>query len=337
MAIDEIIVTAPRVPNVLPSDFYASLQIPAPPVRDPDVNRAFIPPVLPVPIEEIVVTAKPPPVRPPPVSGSVGVWGGIAILLGLTAAELMRQLSEQKLDAAYWDWWLLAPRRPPVEIPVKPVVGPGDSEVTVKVAPPPPQRAPQPVFFDPDLDPWEMVPVYPVTYTPPAPAPTPTAPAVPQPQPLEIPQPLATPRNTPYVNPLPLPIGSPFLDPLPQPYAKPTPTPQARPQVRPLVSPTPQPTVGPGPTPFPLTVGQPGTLPLPQEYPLPLTQPQPTPASQCPPCPRASKRERKEPREACYRKLVKEGRYEDLDQVYEWAEIDCDTGKELPANYLEDY
>lgn len=65
-----------------------------------------------------------------------------------------------------------------------------------------------------------------------------------------------------------------------------------------------------------------------------LTSPQVSPLAQllnkrrddnCPPC----EKEVKEARTECYKKLVKEGLFEDLDTEYNWVEIDCVTGSEL--------
>lgn len=330
MPIEEIVVTVSPSAAAISgfADYFYLPDLPAPPVRD----EAFLVPAVPQVIEEIIVSAK----RTPVARATTGAGAfelGAALLLGLTAAEILRQISEQQLEEEFWDLMLLEPSPTPIEIPVRPVPGPADSEITVTTPTPIPQRAPQPVFFDPDLDPWEMIPVNPVILPSPAPVAPPTALPEPFATPLEIPQPAPTPTRRPFADPLGFPIGSPFLDPLPQPYATPTPTPRAQPTPLPLASP--QPTPQPGASPFPtgLTQPQPDTLPLPE----PLPEPQMV--GRCPPCPKDKEQEEREkPRDVCYRKLVKEARYPDLDTEYEWAEIDCDTGREITQdNFLEDF
>jgi hypothetical protein len=86
--------------------------------------------------------------------------------------------------------------------------------------------------------------------------------------------------------------------------------------------PTPFAVPSPLPTPTPLTGIE--ARPVPFALPQPSTR-VPTQADRCPPC----QEELPEPRDACFKKLVKEGITPDLDESFNWVEIDCFTGREL--------
>jgi len=81
-------------------------------------------------------------------------------------------------------------------------------------------------------------------------------------------------------------------------------------------------------TPFNLTDFEPGSLDLPQPQPQPQTDPQ----RRCKPCP---EEEPPEPREKCFKGGYKEGRMDDDLEFFQWAQIDCETGKELTKKEIE--
>jgi len=112
--------------------------------------------------------------------------------------------------------------------------------------------------------------------------------------------------------------------------------PQRRPERRPDLRPGFRPTFRPGtPKVTPQTrKGTPpsplfgvGTVEVPRtiEFPRVGQDPQPETDKKCKPC----KKKKDEPREKCYKKLVKEAVYPKDDTAYNWTEIDCITGREL--------
>lgn len=132
----------------------------------------------------------------------------------------------------------------------------------------------------------------------PTPAPTPK----PAPAPRRVPRPTPTPRRVPFGIPLP------FRFPAPRPISAPSPVPL-----------TP---VGPGRVDLPSTIEDPTSFAAPQ----PFTS-TPQDVSRCPPC--KAEEEPDTPRTECFKKLVKENVFPSQDEVFNWVEIDCFTGREL--------
>lgn len=62
---------------------------------------------------------------------------------------------------------------------------------------------------------------------------------------------------------------------------------------------------------------------------MPQPQPQPQPdQARCKPCPKR-KKEKEKRRNRCYKKMVEERAFARWDKEYQWAEIDCETGRPL--------
>lgn len=249
----------------------------------------------------------------------------IAGIGGYLGSAIARDISQRRLDEAY-ELSDIPPRvKPDSPLKLKPEVKAEVLPEIKVVAKRLYKRAPMPQFFSVDDDPWEMQTVYPRELEPAA------APEIVL-SPLEIPAP-TLPGTLPA--PTEFPISQPFSDPLAQPFATPLAQPFSTPLAQPFADPLAQPFATPIPTPTGVTL--PGNLTTPQGLALPLPQAQPQPQTRpatagCPPCPKTKckkTKEKKKKRDQCYRQLVKQGRYEELDQVYQWAEIDCDTGREL--------
>ena len=298
-------------------------------------GRAFLPPVLPLVITEIIeeVTVTAPKVAKVPLGGIGGVLTGLAMI----GAEMAREFSQQRLDEAYRVFQDVQPR--PKDSPVKtiePEVIP-EIVVTARRPFPGPVRIPQDYsFIGPDTDPFVMVPISP-RFMPTQPAAVPDI-AVPQPILPEIqPLPLDIPLPLPTIQPLPLPTIQPFpgpgtiVAPLPQAQPQPSPLPLPLPQPLPLPLPDilPQPFAPPAPVPLTPTSPVGVSFPFPFATPLPLTQPRlATPSKKCPPC-KKQKEKKEKKRTECWKKLVKEGITAKQDKEFRWVPIDCRTGREL--------
>lgn len=63
----------------------------------------------------------------------------------------------------------------------------------------------------------------------------------------------------------------------------------------------------------------------PLQFPVPEAQPQPDPARRCKPC----KEDNPKPRDKCFKGLYRERRLDTEVDFVEWAEINCETGREL--------
>jgi hypothetical protein len=348
-SIPEIIVPGTPMPGpgsapFVPFDIYNQSKAITRP-SNPDSSVAFVAPALPQVIDEIIVQASRPklPGRLTSLSkpSLFSFAGFYAVIGGLFIAKTIEELQRQAIDESFAEF--MAPQRvPPAEIPVKTITDIFPN-ILVKAKRPTGLLAmpPMPMFQTDDLpDPFVMIPVLPRHVTTPAPAapvvapeteipiPSPVFPlripiplGIPLPLPLTAPQPVGVPLpltapgtvTAPMPQPHPLPLGLP--QPHPVPFVNPFPQPQAQPQPLPL----------PQPRPLPTTFGSP--LPRAMPLPLPLAQPTPTTAGtqECEPC----APEEPETRTNCFKKLVREGTTSDLDETYEWNEIDCFTGRDL--------
>lgn len=293
--------------------------------------RGFVPPAtLPI-IEEIIVTA---PRTQTLVSGarigSAGftLAGFFAVVGGYTLAAIIDKLGDQLLTRSLRESEPIF--KPSLDTPLRVIEPPPMFELIVKgvkslLLPP------LPIFISPDADPFRMIPIEPVRLperiTAPAPgvlAPAPLEIPAPSVRPLEIPSPSPRPFALPFDFPVPLPRSLPLTS--PQPRALPFAQPIALPFAQPFTQPQTRPIASPG------SRTAPRAIPLPRATPFadPLPMPQPRQLGNCPPCKKDKEQdEREEDRANCFRKLVKEGLRPDLDQEFEWAEIDCITGKEI--------
>ena len=183
---------------------------------------------------------------------------------------------------------------------------------------------PQPQFwpYEVDPDPWIMQPV-PAQPAPLSPDVVVTPEALPEVMPEIAPAPpLTVPAPRPAIAP---PLVFPFVSP----EIRPGLAPQI--QTSPLTSPqaSPLPSTQPGVSAQPVPATRPITRTTTQARMQPLAQMQPALGGSgvCPPC--RDEKETKEPRTECYKKLVKESFLPELDETYNWVEIDCFTGREL--------
>lgn len=296
-----------------------------------EAEEAFLPPpVVPV-IEEIIATA---PRQTVTTTASrlagfnlagLGAWVG-----GMILAEGLREVSQARLDEA--GRLAVAPVPPKPDTPLRTIQPEVIPEVIV-TAQRQYERPPMPQFFDRDFDPdpWFLETVYPrvmpttPTITTPVDIPAPQPVTAPAPAPATMPQPLTIPQFTPF--------AEPTVSPATRPATAPAPAigPGLMPSLQPFVSPAPAPGLAPGTVPG--VTALPGLMPGTQVRPGTSTQPRtglfasmcPTPAQVRAKC----KKEKNKPRRRCYRKLVKERRLPSMDEIYNWAEIDCDTGREL--------
>lgn len=298
-----------------------------------DTRIAFAPPVLPLPITEIVVTAQRTTTAVPRPFVSAGGSAGILAFAGVLAS-FFDQLGENLLQSAGFQATReVFQKTKDTKVQTIPEVIPeivvtarrGDMRSLF------PQVAPMPLLPG-DYDPFIMIPISPVRVPLPQPdlpvipgevtIPTPTAPRI---LPVTIPVPTPTPFGIPFA--FPVPIVSPSTRPGVSPRVAPLPfpTPLGVPVPTPVPTPIPVPTPVPTPTgiPNPLTGSRPGVVPLPQ--------PSPQTTGNCPPCPKPKKckKEKEKPRDQCFKKLVKEKLLPSQDESYEWTEIDCLTGREL--------
>lgn len=293
-------------------------------------SDAFRSPGLPGVIDEIIVTAP----RPGTTVARTGLAGIIGLGVGFVAAEFLRQISQDRLDEI--GRLAVEPVQPKPDTPV--VVEPAPAPlpevvVTAKrlaavrefVLPPLPTFTP----FRDLPDPFILQPIGPGP-TLPQPKVTPDVVTIPTPAPFRVPSPGAPlPLRRPLVVPLPIPTFAPLprTPVAPAPFAVPVPVPTPTPQ--PITQPVPFPRTQPQPRDRtrPLTGTRTGVLPSPLGR--PLASPQPRVAG-CPPCPKPrKKKDEQKLRDKCWKKLVKEGPTADLDEEFQWTEIDCLTGREL--------
>ena len=288
------------------------------------------PPVAPTPIPEITVTGKAP-VRPPfgafgtavPRAFSLGYIG--ALVGGYLARAIFEERGQAMLDAEY-EKLMAKGDRVQTDSPVfsTPEAIP-EIVVTAKRAPAINRylMPPLPQFYPDFATPYELSPAVSPRVPMPDVAPqTDVSPlSIPLPQPLSVPSPAPfttmQPTTSPWLSP------QPFAQPQAQPRTDPRTQPQTRPQTRPGTRPGTRTTPRTGTN--PLTRLQPRGLPYPQ--PMPMPQPK-AEQGRCPPCKKKTQ-ERKKPRTACWKKLVKEGPYEEDDESYNWVRINCMTKQEL--------
>ena len=337
-----------------------SRERPQPPQVQPE-EKTFVPPPLVQPIEEIIVTAKKPPKLGWRTIAGRGLAAASWILTGGFAIyeldRYRRQLEEEADEKSKQESEERRKRRLEREtlqetIPEIVVVGkrppkfrPLDFKPGPYVLPPLPQ------WFDryTDPDPWIMQPFYPPTLPEPAAPAAPAAPTappqIPTAPPLRISPPIIRPGRTPTrpeIRPGTRPTVRPSTPTVPAPAPAPAPpATQPQPQVRPSVQPQPQvnpfTTTSPWVQPLvsPATRLQSRTLTRVRPTVRPSRQAQPLPIPglgnlNCPPCTQKKcKKEEEKPRQECWRKLVKEGRYPADDTEYPWVPIDCDTGREI--------
>lgn len=330
-------------------------------------GRAFFPdtPVAPSPSPVFEpVPPPPPPVRipvpgvPTPVAGGVVAIGGVGlieIVFELLNAQLdreeeeleaklrlerqrLRDLQEERFPGGRRE--IIFPSLP--EPQTSPELEPAPELVPV---PPQPGRF---VEFDPDADPFEMIPVPPVALpeaqpaTVPAPAVQPIpAPTLPRPAtaPSRVPSTLPTtkPASTPKRTKQPLPAPSPMPAPLPAPSPFPAvvPFPASQPLPRALPSPLAVPSV-PLPSSVPLTRVRTSTVPSTRLQPATSAQPSTQSASsQCPPQQRCKEeREEREFRDLCAEGFFREVGQDDRDQFISWYRF-CTTGRRLTKAEME--
>ena len=255
-----------------------------------------------------------------------GLGAIIGAAAGFIAAEFLRTISQQRLEESFAA--LLAP---------DPFV-PGDTPLIVERPQPieeivvtatrleqlralsPLTLPPLPQFQNPDPDFVVIQPFIPAVQPrptlPDVEISTPTLPEIsPRPQ-VEIPQ------RSPFV----IPLTQPVLDPATRPQTEPRVAPS--PATRPLTEPQPRVVPLPRTRGVPRTAPRPRTLPRTRTLPSPFAQPGRRP-DRCPPCPKKKPEEDEKPRTRCFKKLVKEGLFPDLDQEFEWVQIDCLTGREI--------
>ena len=289
--------------------------------QEEEEEETFVPPAVPIVIDEIVATATRVS-RVPTFLGAGGLLTGAAFL----GAAIVDRLSQLRLDEAgrvATRETFPGPDTPVVTIPQAEVLP--EVIVTARRIPTRPTVDPTMfTFISPDQDPFEMVPVVP-RILPQVPTADPGDLAVPQ----EIP---TIPRVRPTVFPLPLeiPLVAPrirpgvFTDPAvrPQPFTNPLIDPQVDPQVDPETRADPLTLIDPR------VVGSPGPTAFPFRLPLFQTDPKQARPANCPPCKKPKKEKEKE-RKRCFKKLVKEGLFPSDDQEFRWVPIDCFTGREL--------
>lgn len=307
----------------------------AEPILPEDIGlpAAFVAPPAVQAIDEIIVRAKAP--RPPPTTrarlpraigaGALRLLGLLGLAVGATALlegeRKRRQAEEDALARAETELRRQERlKRETLRVLPQPEVIP-EVIVTAKRQLLP-QVLPWPQFPDPDADPFFSPTVEPRFLPETQPAPEPIIEVEPVAPPM-IPQPARSPHVTPYT--FPIPEIRPLRQPMPRPDTMPQPEPV--PRVSPSERTRTSPTVSPQPRSRRRTAPATRRLTQPQPQPLPFGDPR-LGRPDCPPCPRA-KEEEKKPRLECYKKLVKEGLYPDMDESFNWVQIDCITGREL--------
>ena len=327
--------------NVITGRGYGGDQLP------PGAVIAFVAPPLATPIDEIVVTAKA--ASDLPKSPAVQTfqtaraarglgWLG-AIAGGIYALDWYAKRVQREEDEARAKYLRDAElQRLAEQMSVDVTVTARRPAESVYTLPPLPQ------FQKPDPD-FEVL--RPIIITEPAAAPATlpeveiapiTAPAIQPSIPAVAPRPGVLPELLPYVSPveMPLPGTVPEISPTTQPARR------VRPSTEPLVSPQPSTAPSPSTSPQvqPFTSTQPATqrrtstrqqtrrLTRRQREVLPLAEAMgnlQNASRYCKPC----DEEKDKPRTQCWKKLVKEHMYPELDEEYEWVRIDCLTGREL--------
>jgi len=331
----DIIVTGRRIPSGIPPFFDFPSSRGGSTTRGGGTSTAFVPPILPTIIEEIIVTApRPVPVSPlaPSLLTRFNLASFLAVLGGTLFAEILRDISQADLDESLRRFKAVG-KRPKSDTPVLTIQPEVLDVVTVTARRLQPRtlfpsqllvRAPQ-VIFTEQIDFREMVVMTPFFLPETAPA-APTVPGpVRVPLPLGIPLPVTLPLGLPL--PFALPAAQPLGDPVSQPLADPVALPFAQPLADPLADPLAQPFAQPvvGPKVFTPVL----TAPQPVGVPSPLAQPTFDIAGQvCPPCTKVDEQP-EEPRLECFKKLVKESIFPQFDESFNWTEIDCFTGQEL--------
>lgn len=356
--IPEIIVPGRR-PEPLPPDFYAP-NIPAGPgfsryggYSGQNIRywQSFVPPVLATPIEEIVVTASRSSQIPAATSsagwGSLRLLGWIGAAIGGIAwldhyARQVQREEDETRDKIRRDREI-AQMAEQMSSQVT-VVGFAPPEKSPYVLPPLPLP-----LIEPGADPFRMIPIMPpMPQKEFAPAPVPgveiapvESPQVPRPYrparrpgllpellPLRTPGPMFVPRIVPSTTPgtSPAPSISPSTAPSPAPAG--SPLTWISPQLSPAPSTSSSPQVSSFGMSSPSTIGRTTTQTqrLTQTEPMELSLPDlQAGTTNCPPC----EKDPPEPRQECWKKLVKEHMYPEFDESYDWVRIDCLTGREL--------
>jgi len=304
---------------------------------NPDPEQVFAPPGLPVPLEVLTGTAR---AGKSATGGFIGIAGAIAAIFTKKVIDELEAQQNAEIDAQIEATEAMfenkrrrrnrdkalqkislppapqlpeqpeiviavprqlplpptAPARIPAEIPTRPSPGtfPGTQPATIPDPSPGPIQRPGPIATPGPVD----LPGIPTG------DPRPVADPVFVPEPFEVPHPL----HSPFPNPFEIPQPDPFQLLEPQPFQQPRAAPFSQ----------------------PLTPPQSDTLDSPRSLLEPQPQPQPRQTDNCPPCTRQKAKEDEDtPRDACYKMLVKQGLTPKLDSEYEWAEIDCLTGREL--------
>lgn len=361
---EEIIVTGTRFP-VSPRGPIRGLSAPLEgPGREPSVTKdnlgtlAFVAPALVPQVEEIIVTASRPAPSPARVATPRAAGGLLptlfAVVGGVLIAEILDELGEQKLDAAMR-------RLDEATGRVKP-----DTPLIVEPAPDPtPQVDPIPEIIVTGRRRVSLAPILggiialpgvptkpprrprrrpPITPRPPGrprrPGRRPGTP--PQRRPGRVPRtptiPSAPPATVPPTRPSTIPTTSPARIPTTIPGADLAPSPGAQIQFATAPSFFPGAVPAGSPFTFPRLTGPQAFAGVPLtgvgSVVLPFGSTSPSAAEalaqdpsqrRCKPC----KKEKEERRRRCFKKLVEERAFERWDNVFEWAELDCETGVEL--------
>lgn len=314
----------------------------------PKVNLAFLAPAIPQVLEEIIATAPRAAASTTGAGAGAGLfWLAGALGVGYFLDRIVQTGLNEHFDSLYREWDAkttiseaarLRKQKDATLFVNRPLGLPPETMPEAEpFVPVRPEVLPMPILPDPDIDPFRMPEVQPrVLPTQPRPVvvplpisvPMPLRPTIPQTRPITVPAPLPLPIAVPLPFALPGILPQPFATPLGDPFSQPFAQPLADPKTAPFAVPFPSPKA----LPFsdPLTLVQPRGVdsPLSDPFAQPFAMPEPDlSASQCPPC--KKDKEREEQRNQCYKKLVKEGRFSDLDTSYNWVQIDCDTGREL--------
>ena len=336
----------PAAPTPVPPSFEPPGIAPTP--RPPDV--AFLPPVTPTNIPPSQIFIPDAPVAPGPGLGAIVGRVGFGAAIGVIAVELLseiakliqekrfRALEEAREAEIRMTRGRIEIRERDLRVETLPEAA-GDLTVPPRGRDPALSDIPQFPFPDPADEPLGDDPLpdlrppigaaivrFPDELEIPTEAPTPAPVVLPGPDAPTLPAPQTEPEAPPGTA-TPAPSPSPAPSPFPSPSPPPSPAPRTAPFALPFAFPTPsaqpRPLTGPGqPTPTPTDVPLPDLTTFEQPG-VPLQQP----VDRCPPCQKDA--DTQEPREECFKKLVKEGLFPDLDETFNWIEIDCFTGKEI--------
>jgi hypothetical protein len=307
----------PRLPPLPP------IPVIPPPDPPPEPVDVFVPPILPAVIEEIVVTASRPAYTGTGIAGTAARFNLASLIAaagGYLAVQILRNLSQRRLEEAFEEFESLEPREiPDTEVETLPI----DEIIVTALRAQEYFYPPLPIFFSPDADPFVMQTVWPVQI-PDTRAPI-ISPEI-QTEPIRLPLlPVRIPQTVParidfQTQVLPQRLG--FTN---------QPRPGARVgRVRDPIATPPGIPVAPGAIPGLGILDLTGS----QEAGVPSFQMQPNPnrlsAKKCPPCTKTKEKKKKEKaRTTCYRKMVKEGRYPKNDKSFNWSKIDCRSGREI--------